>query len=68
MYQDLLTHIEASAPCSLFGVAAWAQQQLDMTHQDFIGSIETMIAQGIVTLEQDWNEEDQSISLCLELV
>jgi predicted transcriptional regulator len=68
MYEHLLTHIEASSPCSLFGAAAWAQEQLDMTHQDFIGAIETMIAQGIVTLEQDWNEEDQSISLYLELV
>jgi len=44
------THIEASAPCSLFGVAAWADTQLNIDAARFIGVIDFLTAGGVIAL------------------
>lgn len=50
---DILTHIEASAPCSLFSVAAWVNDQLDMTNTGFVLAIDTLVSAGVVQVSAD---------------
>ena len=47
------THIEASAPCSLFSAAAWVEKQLSMPLSGFVAALDTLAAQGIIELSSD---------------
>lgn len=52
---DILTHIEASAPCSLFSVAAWADEQLTINAVIFAAAIDTLISSNAISVSQDAN-------------
>jgi len=47
------THIEASAPCSLFSVAAWADTQLDIDAARFVGIIDFLVASNAISIEHE---------------
>jgi hypothetical protein len=44
------THIEASAPCSLFSVAAWADSQLNIDAARFVGVIDHLTACNVISV------------------
>lgn len=44
------THIEASAPCSLFSVAAWADSQLNIDAARFVGVIDFLTAGDLISV------------------
>jgi len=46
-------HIEASAPCSLFSVAVWADEQLELTHVGLIAILDTLASAGTIELSSD---------------
>ena len=50
---DVLNHIEASAPCSLFGVAAWVETQLDIPLSGFIHALDTLVVKGLIVVAID---------------
>lgn len=50
---DILNHIEASAPCSLFSVGVWVNDQLNMTTTGFILAIDTLVTSGAITVSRD---------------
>lgn len=47
----ILDHIEASAPCSLFSVAVWADEQLDINAVQFTAAIDTLASAGVIQLD-----------------
>lgn len=49
----ILTHIEASAPCSLFSVALWADDQLTVNVASFAHIIDTLVADGKIAVTSD---------------
>ena len=49
----ILTHIEASAPCSLFSVAVWVGEQLNVSTVGFISVIDTLVASGVIEVTKD---------------
>lgn len=49
----ILTHIEASAPCSLFSVALWADDQLTVSATSFAHIIDTLVAEGKIAVTSD---------------
>ena len=49
------THIEASAPCSLFSVAAWADSQLNIDSARFIGIIDFLTAGNVISISYEEN-------------
>lgn len=51
--QDILTHIEASAPCSLFSVALWSDNQLCVNATSFTHIIDSLISEGKIELTSD---------------
>lgn len=50
---DILTHIEASAPCSLFSVAVWVNEQLGMTPTGFVLAIDNLVSSGAIEVSSD---------------
>lgn len=50
---DIFNHIEASAPCSLFGVAAWVETQLDIPLSGFIHVVDTLVAKGLIIVANE---------------
>jgi hypothetical protein len=48
--EHIRTHIEASAPCSLFSVAAWADSQLNIDAARFVGVIDHLTACDFIRL------------------
>jgi hypothetical protein len=48
--EHIRTHIEASAPCSLFSVAAWADSQLNIDAAGFIGVIDFLNAGNVISV------------------
>lgn len=51
--QDILTHIEASAPCSLFSVALWADDQLRVSATSFAHIIDTLVSDAKIEITSD---------------
>lgn len=49
----ILTHIEASTPCSLYSVACWAHDQLDINAASFMYNIDTLVSEGKITVSSD---------------
>ena len=49
----ILTHIEASAPCSMFSVAVWVNEQLDMSIPGFVLALDTLVSSGVIELSSD---------------
>ena len=49
----VLTHIEASAPCSLFGIAVWVEDQLNVTTVELMGILDTLAKAGAIELSSD---------------
>ena len=47
------THIEASAPCSLFSVAAWADSQLNIDSASFVGIIDFLTAGNSISVSYE---------------
>jgi hypothetical protein len=47
------THIEASAPCSLFSVAAWADSQLTIDAASFVGIIDFLTAGDVISISYE---------------
>lgn len=52
---DILTHIEASAPCSLFSVALWADEQMSLSLAGFLVAIDALVASGTIAVTADDN-------------
>lgn len=50
---DILTHIEASAPCSLFSVAVWVEEQLNVSTIGFLSIIDTLVSSGAIEVSKD---------------
>ena len=50
---SILTHIEASAPCSLFSVAVWVNEQLNMSTTGFVLALDTLVSSGAIELSSD---------------
>jgi hypothetical protein len=48
--EHIRTHIEASAPCSLFSVAAWADSQLNLDAAGFVGVIDFLTASDVISV------------------
>ena len=48
--EHIRTHIEASAPCSLFSVAAWADSQLNIDAARFVAIIDFLTAGNVISL------------------
>ena len=46
--ENILTHIEADAPCSLFHVAAWVETQLNMPTSGFINAVDNLVAMNLI--------------------
>lgn len=59
--KDVLTHIEASAPCSMFSVALWVQDQLDLSTVGFLSVIDTLVTLG--KIEVSSNDSGLAIDL-----
>jgi hypothetical protein len=53
----ILTHIEASAPCTLFSVAVWADSQLNVNAVTFTNVIDMLIASNAIEI----NTEDNAL-------
>ena len=51
IYDDLLTHIEASAPCSLFSVAAWGETHFNMPATVFASAMEYLVSINKIKIE-----------------
>lgn len=51
----ILTHIEASAPCSLFSVAVWADSQLTVNAVTFIGVIDLLVSSNAISVTNEAN-------------
>lgn len=51
--QHILTHIEASAPCSLFSVALWADEQLVISATSFTSIIDSLVVDGKIEVTSD---------------
>lgn len=49
----IFDHIEASAPCSLEGVACWVESQLNLSTVDFVRCIDSLLRQGSIELTLD---------------
>jgi len=47
---NIRTHIEASAPCSLFSVAAWANNQLNISPEGFVAVIDFLAANESISI------------------
>ena len=45
--------LTTSAPCSLFSVAAWVNDQLDMTNTGFVLAIDTLVSSGAIEVSAD---------------
>jgi hypothetical protein len=50
---DIFNHISASAPCSLFSVAVWVKDQLNMTNTGFVLAIDTLVSAGVIEVSAD---------------
>lgn len=50
---DIFNHISASAPCSLFSVAVWVNDQLNMTNTGFVLAIDTLVSAGVIQVSAD---------------
>ena len=50
---DLLDHIQASAPCSLFGVAVWANEQFNVSTLGFITAMDALVSSGVISVSAD---------------
>jgi hypothetical protein len=46
-------HIEASAPCSLFSVGVWVEDQLNVTTVELMGILNTLAKAGTISLSSD---------------
>ena len=46
-------HIEASAPCSLFSVGVWVEDQLDVSIVELMGILNTLASAGTIELSSD---------------
>ena len=46
-------HIEASAPCSLFSVGVWVEEQLDVSIVELMGILNTLASAGTIELSSD---------------
>ena len=46
-------HIEASAPCSLFSVAVWAEEQLTINVVEFTAVINTLASADTIAISMD---------------
>ena len=46
-------HIEASAPCSLFSVAVWVEEQLTVSTVEFTSILNTLASAGTIELSND---------------
>ena len=46
-------HIEASAPCSLFSVAVWAEEQLTINVVEFTAIINTLASADTISISMD---------------
>ena len=53
--EHILTHIEASAPCSLFSVAAWADSQLNIDAAGFVAIIDFLTAGDAISISYEDN-------------
>jgi Mn2+/Fe2+ NRAMP family transporter len=51
----ILTHIEASAPCTLFSVAVWADSQLSINAVTFTGIIDMLILSNSIEINTENN-------------
>jgi len=49
------THIEASAPCSFFSVAAWSENQLNISKSGFIAAIDILVSSNVISITSDDN-------------
>ena len=50
---DILDHIEASAPCSLFSVGVWVGEQLNVSTLGFISAIDALVSSGAIAISSD---------------
>ena len=46
-------HIEASAPCSLFSVGVWVEEQLNVTSVELVGILNTLAKAGTISITSD---------------
>jgi hypothetical protein len=46
-------HIEASAPCSLFSVGVWVEDQLNVTTVELMRILSTLASAGTISLSSD---------------
>jgi hypothetical protein len=46
-------HIEASAPCSLFSVGVWVEDQLNVTTVELMGILNTLAKAGTISITSD---------------
>lgn len=53
--EHIRTHIEASAPCSLFSVAAWADSQLNIDAARFVAVIDFLTAGNAISVTYEEN-------------
>jgi hypothetical protein len=51
--EHIRTHIEASAPCSLFSVAAWADTQLNIDAAGFIAIVDFLTAGDVISVSYE---------------
>ena len=51
--EHIRSHIEASAPCSLFSVGVWVEDQLNVTTVELMGILNTLAAAGAIELSSD---------------
>lgn len=51
--EHILTHIEASAPCSLFSVALWADDQLTVSATSFAHIVDSLVSDGKIAITSD---------------
>jgi len=50
---DIRTHIEASAPCSMFSVALWVQDQLELSTVGFLSVIDALVTLGEIEVSSN---------------
>jgi hypothetical protein len=46
-------HIEASAPCSLFSVGVWVEDQLNVSTVELMGILSTLAKAGTIAITSD---------------
>ena len=51
--KDVLTHIEASSPCSMFSVALWVQDQLELSTVGFLSVIDALVTLGKIEVSSN---------------